>query len=204
MAYLIGERSRIYLFVTSEDNSSAMRASEHSVEVGEDITDHVRPEAEEISISGEIVGRKYKATISKLKAMEKAGELCRYMGQTKLRNCLIQSFQPGFSADIKGGCTFTMTLKKVRIAQPSYVVPTNAVPVEEKALVDAGMQSAEVASSDNNSHTVKAGDSVWALVNGPYKSCGKSCEEIMAMNPDAFSKPGDFTTLKVGARLKMG
>ena len=66
------------------------------------------------------------------------------------------------------------------------------------------MQSVEVNNQQDQYHAVKAGDTVWSLVNGPYKKYGKSCEEIMAMNPDAFSKPGDFSTLKVGARLKMG
>lgn len=78
------------------------------------------------------------------------------------------------------------------------------VPREARETVSLGMQSVEVNDNGARYHTVKPGDTIYSLVNGPYRSEGKSCEDIMAANPEAFSKRGDFRTLKVGARLKMG
>lgn len=203
MAYLTGSR-RVYLFVSEEENQTSIQASEHSVEQGESLTDHVRPDAETISVSGVISGRNHKSIVSLIKGWEKSGKAVRYSGRTKLTQCLISDFSPSYSKDIENGCGFSMTLRKVRVAKPAYVAPETTQATETKPLADAGMQSVEVNNQQDQYHAVKAGDTVWSLVNGPYKKYGKSCEEIMAMNPDAFSRPGDFSTLKVGARLKMG
>lgn len=203
MAYLTGTR-RLYLFVSEENNATAIKASEHSVEQGVDITDHVRPDAETVSLTGVISGRNHKSIVALIKSWEKAGTMVRYSGRIKLSQCLVSDFSPGYSKDIENGCSFTMTLRRIRIARPAYVAPETTQPVDVKAVADAGMQSVEANNPEDQYHTVKAGDTVWALTHGPYKKYGKSCDEIMAMNPDAFSRPGDFTTLKIGARLKMG
>lgn len=201
MAYLIGT-SRLYLFVVSEENTTSITASEHSVEKGEAITDHVKAEPESVSISGMLVGSGHANSLATLKSWEKSGELLQYSGGTILQRCLIRNLQASYSADLSGGCKFSMELKTVRLAAPAYVSENTTV--ETAATVDAGVQSVEKNSSDGVYHTVKAGDTVWALVNGPYKKYGKSCDDIMEMNPKAFSRAGDFRTLRVGARLRMG
>ena len=202
MAYLTGTE-RVYLFVEAEEHPSSVQASEHSVEEGEDLTDHVRPNAEELSISGVISGANHKNIVSLIRGWQRNGEPVRYSGRAKLSRCLIQDFSVSYSAAIKNGLRFTLGLKKVRVAKPAYVPPAAAQPAETKATADAGTQSVEQNNPEDSFHSVKAGDTIWSLVNGPYKKYGKSCEEIMALNPDAFSRPGDFRTLKVGARLKM-
>lgn len=53
-------------------------------------------------------------------------------------------------------------------------------------------------------HTVKKGNTVWALVNKNYKSLGKSCQWVIDNNPHAFSRKGDPTTLQIGKKLLMG
>ena len=53
-------------------------------------------------------------------------------------------------------------------------------------------------------HTVKPGDTVLKLVTTTYKGLNSSVSFVMNNNPSAFSKKGDVTTLKVGARLLMG
>lgn len=202
MAYLTGTR-RIYLFVRTENNAQSISASEHSVETGADLTDHVKADAEEISLDGIISGRNYKNIVKVIKNWEKSGTRVNYSGNISLSGCLIHNFRPSFSADIQNGCTFSMELKKVRIAAPSYVVqPNNSAP-ETKETTNTGTNSVEVNNTDGDYHTVKSGDTVWSLVNGAYKKYGKSCQDIMIANPEAFSRKGDFKTLKVGAKLKM-
>ena len=203
MAYLTGTR-RVYLFVSEEENGTSIKASEHSVEQGMDLTDHVRPDSETISIRGVISGRNHRSIVSLIKKWESTGRAVSYSGRTKLSRCLIDDFSPSYSKDIQNGCQFSMIIRKVRIARPAYVPAQTAQPQEAKPTTDAGMQSVETNNSEDQYHTVKAGDTIWALTHGAYKKYGKSCDEIMAMNPDAFSRPGDFTTLKIGARLKMG
>lgn len=206
MAYLTGTE-RVYLFVTEEESPTSVQASEHSVEQGEDLTDHIRPNADEVTLSGVISGANHKNIISLIAGWQRSGQAVRYAGRATLSQAMIQDFSQTWSPAIKNGCSFSMTLKKVRTAKPAYVIPlTEAVTkVTEtiKAVANAGTQSVEQNNKDDCFHPVKAGDSVWSLVNGAYKKYGKTCEQIMAMNPDAFSRKGDLTSLKTGARLRM-
>lgn len=203
MAYLIGA-SRIRLFVLTEENRGSLQVSSHSVEEGEEITDHVQPDSEEISISGELVGSGFKTIVARIKGWQNAGARVRYVGKTALRNCIITDFIPSFSKDIKNGCQFSMTLKRIRIASPAYIPSNTDTPTEERTTADAGVQSVSRSNSEGAYHVVKAKDTVYALVNGPYKQYGKTCADIMEANPSAFSRSGDFTSLIVGSRLNMG
>ena len=69
---------------------------------------------------------------------------------------------------------------------------------------NAGTQQTKGGSQSAVYHTVKKGDTVWALVNGKYKHLGKSCQWVIDKNPSAFSRKGDATTLQIGKRLLMG
>lgn len=52
-------------------------------------------------------------------------------------------------------------------------------------------------------HKVKSGDTVFALVS-QYSYLGKSISWVISSSPNAFSRPGDPLTLKIGAYLLMG
>lgn len=69
---------------------------------------------------------------------------------------------------------------------------------------NAGTQQVKTGSKTKVYHTVKKGDTVWALVNNKYKHLGKTCSWVIENNPKAFSKKGDATTLQIGAKLLMG
>lgn len=59
----------IYIHVTSEELDDDVQASEHSVETGADITDHIKPQAIQLSLEGELVN--YTGYISETKTDEK-------------------------------------------------------------------------------------------------------------------------------------
>lgn len=69
---------------------------------------------------------------------------------------------------------------------------------------NAGTQQVTTGSKKAVYHTVKKGDTVWALVNNKYKYLGKSCSWVINNNPKAFSRKGDATTLQIGKKLLMG
>lgn len=212
----------LYVFVESEDVSYGVNVTEHTVESGIAISDHVKKNAIEISISGEIVGKKVKngnavtyqnasSVLGKLREMHHKGTVCKYAGRVSLSNCLITDFSVGTSADIWGGYSFSMTLKQIRTAKTSYKAP------KTKDTKKTGTQQKETKSKETNVyHKVKKGDTVWALVaasKAPYKSLkrpainGKkysACDWVMAKNPSAFSRKGDFGTLQIGKKLIVG
>lgn len=189
----------LYIFVIDESKTFGVDATEHPVETGVDITDHVKRKAIEMSLSGEIVGKDAASTMSRLKQMHQNGTLCKYVGRTTLSNCLITDFSTSHPHTIWGGCEFSMTLKEVRIASTSY---------KAEAKSDNGTQQVKEESKEEYVyHTVKKGDTIWALVassNAPYKKYGLSCDEVMKLNPSAFSRKGDFRTLQIGAKIKVG
>lgn len=69
---------------------------------------------------------------------------------------------------------------------------------------NAGTQQTKTGSKKAVYHTVKKGDTVWALVNKKYKNLGKSVSWVIENSPDAFSRKGDATTLRTGRKLLMG
>lgn len=189
----------LYLFITSEEVSYGVEATTHPVEDGIDITDHVRRKARSISLSGEIVGSNASTIRSKIIALHQKGALCEYAGRTSLSDCIIEDFSTSHPNTVWGGCEFSMTLKEIRTAKSAYKSGSRTRASTQ--------QITSKSTSSNVYHTVKKGDCVWALVaasNAPYKKYGATCNQVMAWNPDAFSRRGDFRTLKIGYRLKVG
>lgn len=67
---------------------------------------------------------------------------------------------------------------------------------------NAGTQQVRSGSTAAVYHTVKKGDTVYALVN-KYKT-GKTVSWVINNNPGAFSRKGDARTLQIGKKLLMG
>lgn len=204
--------NNIYIFVISEDTTFGVSVTEHTVETGVEISDHVKRNAVTLSISGEIVGKDASDTIEKIKKMHQGGTLCKYAGRTSLSNCLITEFSIGHSVDIWGGCEFSMTLKEVKTASTSYKTSARTKSTKKTGTQQVAQKSKETYVY----HTVKKGDTIWALVaasNAPYKNLkrpainGKSysaCDWVIKQNPNAFSRPSDPRTMQVGRKLNVG
>ena len=207
--------NNLYLFVTKEDVSYGVETTEHTVEKGIDITDHVRRTASTLSISGEIVGKNANSILAQLHKIRNNGQVVKYSGRNNITNCLITSFSTGHPNTIWGGCEFSMTLKEIRTASVSYKA-AGSKKTKAKAKKAGTQQKVKKSKQVDVTHKVKKGDTVWALVAGgkaPYKNLqrpainGKTysaCDWVMAQNQGAFSRKGDFRTLQIGKKLKVG
>lgn len=193
----------LYVFVEKEEVSYGVDVTEHTVETGIEVSDHVKRKAVTLSISGEIVGKNASSVLSKLRSIHQGGTVCKYAGRVSLSKCLITEFSIGATHEIWGGYEFSMTLKEVRTASTSYKKTQ-----KKKETKKTGTQQVKAQSKVTYVyHTVKKGDTVWALVaasNAPYKKYGLSCDDVMKLNPSAFSKKGDFRTLQIGKKLIVG
>lgn len=197
--------NHLYVFVEEENVTRDVETTSHAVEKGEPISDHVKRNPVVISISGKIVNRDGKTaaeTLSELYKLESEGSLIDYIGRNADRNLQIQSFNTSHPNTVWGGCEFDMTLKEVRIAQPAVV---------KKSGGTTSTQQVSKGENQNVYHIVKKGDCIWNLVTKQYKSLEpkfntvmKKCNYIMSKNPNAFSRKGDFRTLKIGYKLYMG
>ena len=124
----------IYIFVERESVSRSIESTTHKVEKGLPITSTIQKQPIELSITGRIVNNdKYDAetTRSKIEALKNSGSLITYKGRNALNNMQIQSFDSEHDNKTWGGFVFSMTLKEVRIALPSYTAKTSTVEAQK-------------------------------------------------------------------------
>lgn len=115
--------NNLYIFVENESVRKSINSTTHRVEKGLPITSTIQKEPVELSLQGKIVtNSKYdaKTTRDKIEKLKNGGSLIKYKGRVSLNNMQIQSFDAEYTNKTWGGFDFTMTLKQVRIAKPSY------------------------------------------------------------------------------------
>lgn len=194
----------LYIFVKDEEVSHNITSVTHPVEEGIDFTDHVIEEAQEISISGKIVGTGAAAKISAIKQMQKKGTLVNYIGRNYANNYQIITFNTSHPNTVAGGCDFDMTLREVRIAKSPYKVDKTTASSKKtaiKSITKTGMQQRQTNSTaEGIYHVVKRGETAYSIAQ-KYNSKGATMKKIMDDNPNAPKVAGDWTTLQVGTKL---
>lgn len=276
------------IFVEKESVKRSIESTEHPTEKGLPLTSNVQRQPITLSLEGAIISNgKYSANQikSKIEKLQSAGSLINYKGRNSFKNLQIQSFDGEWSNKVWGGFSYSMELKEVRIAKPSYVKKTSKkqgtakknnptlkigarvifkggyVYVSsdaKKAAAKRGRSTCKITNINTRSwakhqyhlistdgkmvygwvdkaniegcsstsstkpktksgtqqvnngknnavyHTVRKGDTVYALVNKKYKSLGKSVSWVINNNPSCFSRKGDPKTLQIGKKLLMG
>lgn len=199
--------NNIPIFVETESFSEETEIPQHPTESGYPLTDNIKNKPIGLSLKGAIVNAGSLSAddiIAKITKLRTSGSLITYSGRQAAGNFLIGSFNYDFSKEIWGGASFTMELTEVRIAKSSY----NPKKGTGKT-TNGGTQQVQKSKSTAVYYTVKKGDTVWDLVNGAYKSLGKSCDWVIANNPSCFSRKlsngkGDPRTLQIGTKLLVG
>lgn len=154
MAYI----NQYYVFVDSDGESTnrSVSISDHPVEEGMVITDHVKREPLEIRISGKLVGADAETVKTNLETLMKSGSYVRYIGKEILSNAVILSFDTSRSIKVDGGMSFDMTIREIRVAQSAY---RNAATGKT---IKSGTQQV-VRRNQKIYHTVKKGDTLYSL-----------------------------------------
>lgn len=116
------------IFVEIERVNRSIESTDHPTEQGLPLTSGIQKNPVTVSLSGIIAHNgKYTATQikSKIEKLKNAGSLVTYKGRNTIKNLQIQSFDGEWTNKNWGGFAYTMELKEVRIAKPSYVKKTN-------------------------------------------------------------------------------
>lgn len=121
--------------------------TEHAVEDGEEIADHVRRRPRTLSISATIAGADWEQRYERLKQLAEGEDLVDYVGAEVMRNVVVESFDPSRTVEVANGVRFDITLRQVRVARVEerlFLAPdpvTQVVP--EADSVDRGLQQPE-------------------------------------------------------------
>lgn len=154
MAYI----NQYYLFVDGDGESTnrSVSISDHPVEEGMVITDNVKRDPLEISVSGKLVGADAETVRSNLEALQKNGSYVKYIGKEILSNAVILSFDTSRDIEMDGGMSFDMTIREIRVAQSAYRDAATGKTVK------SGAQQV-VRNNQEIYHTVKSGDTLYSL-----------------------------------------
>ena len=177
-----------YVHVTSEQLQRGVTVTEHPVEEGLPITDNVKRNAVVLSLKGEIVkvgSTKAKTIISSLAKLHQKGKYVKFVGRNVMNNALITEFETEHTNAIVGGCTFSMTLKEVRIAKSAYVSKGNKVTGKQKQVSKSRSKK-----SSKKYHTVKKGDCLWNIAK-KYYGDGSQYKKIYNANKNIVKS--DYT-----------
>jgi LysM repeat protein len=183
--------------VTSEKFGKSVSISEHPVEEGFNISDHVEADVQPIDLSVNIVRPTFERAQKAVDYFEKKmtnGEKVTYQtGKKTYTNLLIESMDISRDSDIANGYSGTMKLKKVRIAQQAYIPPKQNSQI--KKVTNSGRkQTQNKPKTTEKYHTIRRGETYWGIA----PKYGTTWQAIQKLNPGVNPR-----RLQIGQRVRV-
>ncbi|MFJ6210599.1 phage baseplate protein [Lysinibacillus sp. NPDC092081] len=116
--------------ITGVSAPESSTTTDHALEDGEQITDHVKSNPITISLTG-IMLDDTEAKVLKLREYREKGEIIDFNYMTTLKHVVITDFNRDYGAKNKDGYAFTMTLKQIKVAKVAKFVSVS-VPVKQQ------------------------------------------------------------------------
>lgn len=141
--------------VYNEKPERSVKATDHPVETGEPIVDHIEKQPYILNLTGIITGPDAPARLRKLEQYQETGTPLKYTHRNGVNNVIIETFNGDHNSGNAGGFGFTMKLKRIRMALTSPVdvmrvsVKTQAAKVGNKGLQQK-QTPAQLAAANNN------------------------------------------------------
>ena len=118
----------IDIHVVSESPSYSVQVSEHPVENGANIADHVKAQPVGFEISGMVVGDDATKKKRDITMFMNEGRTVKYSGRNSVSSCLITNFTTEHDSEIANGFRFSMSLRVFKFATIEVQgVPVNPV-----------------------------------------------------------------------------
>ncbi|MGR6904726.1 phage baseplate protein [Lysinibacillus sp. BSL11] len=116
--------------ITKVSMPESSTTTDHALEDGEQVTDHVKSNPITISITG-IILDDTEGKVLKLRKYRENGEIFEFDYMTALKHLVITDFNRDYEAKIKDGYAFTMTLKQIKVAKVAKFVSVS-IPVKKQ------------------------------------------------------------------------
>ena len=111
----------IPIYVISEERQYENETTDHPVEDGQDITDHVINLPIVFQIEGEYTGPDAGQIDAQLRTLRRTGQLLKYVGRASMVYAVIESYVSSVDSSIANGLRFSMTIKNIKLAKTSTV-----------------------------------------------------------------------------------
>lgn len=118
--------------VQEETPERSAEVTEHPVEKGTDVADHVRPKPFQMNITGVVAGPDAPKRLSILSKYYNTGQILTYIGRNWINDLVIEEFASSHNVEVRDGFVFDITLKQVRIASLATAVNTAPDPAKEQ------------------------------------------------------------------------
>lgn len=107
--------------IESENPKDSVTITDKPVEIGQDVSDHVKQNPSTISIPGQMVGDDASDKLKMLQKYQKEGTLLKYIGRNMYDNMAIEDIDRVHPVANRFGFGFTIKLKHIRIATAKTV-----------------------------------------------------------------------------------
>lgn len=139
--------------VTEENPQYKNQVSEHTVEDGEEIADHVRRTPRTLQLVAVIAGPDWETRYDRLKEISESREKGSYVGVTVWEDMVIESLTASHTAKLSNGVQLNIGLRQVKVARVetrSFLAPdpvgasgSGRAAAPETAPKDRGLQQPE-------------------------------------------------------------
>lgn len=130
--------------VYSEKPIRSVKSTDHPVEEGADITDHIKRQPYRMEISGVVTGKDAGVKLRRLELYQENGVPVTYVCRNWVGGVIIENFNSVHDATNKGAFNFTMTLKLINRASASQLEGLDLpATVQVKAVGNKGLQQAQ-------------------------------------------------------------
>ncbi|MFJ7698904.1 phage baseplate protein [Lysinibacillus fusiformis] len=116
--------------ITKVSMPESSSTTDHALEDGEQVTDHVKSNPTTISLTG-IILDDTEEKVLKLRNYREKGIIIDFDYMTALKHVVITDFSRDYEAKIKDGYAFTMTLKQIKVAKVAKFVSVS-IPVKKQ------------------------------------------------------------------------
>ena len=152
--------------VYSEDRDKRVTTTDHPIENGFKIIDHVQKEPVILKISGVCTGSDATTRLQKLEKYQSEGKRLTYVGRYYITNMLIDSISTTKDVEVEGTAyKFDISLKQTRIVKTASTKKSSA---KTKPKTNAGKKQATKKGPGKRTYVVKRGDTLSEIAQKYY------------------------------------